>query len=322
MKKVLIAGLLVAVLVSLTAHLSLAQGYPTKRVQIVLPYAAGGGADLMTRMVATRLSERWKQPVTVENKPGAGGTIGNDIVAKSPADGYTLLMAAAGLAVSPWIYKTLPYDTEKDLVPITIVGSLPYIVVVNKNVPAKTLPELFSYARANPGKLNFGSPGVGTLQQLAQIILKHQSGINALEVPYNGSQPALVATVAGAVDLVIDTPAAVSEFVKQGAIRALAVTGRERTPDYPDLPTVAETLPGYDISSWEAMLAPAGTPESIVQFVQNSIAETMREPEMNANLRRIGFTPYGSTSAELKTFLSAEIKKFGEAAKAANIKPE
>ncbi len=301
---------------------TLAQEFPQRPVRIVLPYAAGGGADQMTRMLAQHLAERWAQPVVVDNRPGAGGTLGTDHVAKAAPDGYTLLMAAAGYAVSPYIYKTLPYDVIKDFAPISIVGSLPYVVVVNKNVAARTLPELISYARANPGKLNFGSSGTGTLQQLAQILLKQKAGIVALEVPYKGSQPALLDAIAGRVDLVIDTPAAVSAHVKAGSIRPLATTARERIEDYPNTPAVAEILPGYDISSWNALLAPAATPEAAIRIVQRSVAETVREPRVRDRLRQMGFTPMGTTSEEFKAFLQSELTKFRDVTKAANIKPE
>src|SRR5436190_11110451 len=260
----ILAALALAVLVSL-APCALAQSYPVKPIRFVVPYPAGGPLDTVARLLGQKVSESVKQPVIVDNKPGAGGNIGADAVAKSPADGYTLLMGAVAThAINPTLYASIPYDPVRDFQPITQVASTPNVLIVNPSVPATNVREFIAYAKANPGKLNFGSGSTGSAGHLAGELFKTMAGVEMIHVPYKGAAPAMQDLIGGQVQLMFDNYASAATQVRAGKVKALAVTTAKRSALAPDLPTIAESgLPGFDINTWFGIFAPAGTPREI-----------------------------------------------------------
>ncbi len=295
--------------------------YPAKPVRIILPYAAGGGADILTRAVAQALSELWKQPVVADNRPGAGATIGTDAVAKAAPDGYTLLMTAATMGVSPAAYPKLPYDVIKDFAPITLLAQSPYVLAVNSNVAVQTMDDLLKLARSAPGKLNYGSPGNGTLSHLTYELLRSRTGIQSTVVPYKGSNPALMDALSGQVDYILDTPAAVGQHVKSRKLRALAVSTARRAPSMPGVPTIAEAgVPGFEVSVWFGLLAPAGTPPEIVRKIHDDVVKVLAIPALSERLAAEGLDVLSMQPAEFGNLLRRDVVKWGELVKQANIK--
>lgn len=295
--------------------------YPGKPVRVILPYAAGGGADLLTRAVAQALSDLWKQPVVADNRPGAGATIGTDMVAKAVPDGYTLLMTAGTMAVSPAAYPRLPYDVLKDFVPITLLAQSPYVLAVHPSVPAQNLAEFLSLARSAPNKLNFGSPGNGTLSHLTYELLRSRAGFRATVVAYKGSNPALIDVLGGQVDFILDTPAAVGQHVKTQKLRALAVTSARRAPSMPTVPTIAEAgVPDFEVSVWFGLLAPAGTPPEIVRKIQADVVKVLATPPLADRLNAEGLEPVTMRPAEFGALLRSDVAKWGDVVRQGNIK--
>ena len=311
---------LLAVLLLGGAAAAFAQ-YPSKPVRIILPYAAGGGADQLTRALAQELSELWKQPVVTDNRPGAGATIGTDMVAKAAPDGHTLLVTAATMAVSPAAYPKLPYDVLKDFAPITLLAQSPYVLAVNPSVPANSVADLLRLSRSSPQKLNYASPGNGTLSHLAFELLRSRSGLQATVVPYKGSNPALLDALSGQVDFILDTPAAVGQHVKANKLRALAVSSAQRAASMPGVPTLAEAgVPGFDVTVWFGLLAPAGTPPEIIQKLHADVGKVLATPALAERLNAAGLEVTTSRPAEFATLLRTEVGRWGEIVKQANIK--
>ncbi|VTU19718.1 tripartite tricarboxylate transporter substrate binding protein [Variovorax sp. PBL-E5] len=295
--------------------------YPDHPVRIILPYAAGGGADVLTRTVADALGKLWKQSVLVDNRPGAGATIGTDMVAKAPADGYTLLMTAGTMAVSPAAYPKLPYDVLKDFAPITMVAESPYVLAVNAAVPAKTVADLLKLAKRQPGKLNFGSPGNGTLSHLSFELLSFRTGTRSTLVNYKGSNPALTAVMAGEVDFVLDTPAAVMPQVDAGKLRALGVTSAARSRGLPSVPTLQEEgVPDFDVTIWFGLMAPAHTSPEIVRQLHDDVAKVLAAPAMKEKLGRERLEITTMQPDEFATYLRRDVAKWGDVVRKANIK--
>jgi len=295
--------------------------YPDKPVRIIVPYAAGGGGDQLTRALAQALGEIWKQSVVVDNRPGAGATIGTGAVAKSAPDGYVLLMTANTMAVSPAAYPNLPYDVLKDFAPITLLAQTPYVVTVNPKVPATTFDQFQRLAKASPGKLNYGSPGNGTLSHLAFELLRLATGIEATTVAYKGSNPAMLDALSGQVDFVLDTPAAIGQHVRAGTLRALAVTSAQSTPAMPGVPTVAESgVAGFDVTVWFGLMAPAGTPADIVQKINADTRRALATPAMLARLNAVGMDVVTNSPAEFTTLMANDVRKWGDVIRKANIK--
>ena len=298
-------------LTCLVAQAQPAATYPNRTIKIVVPFAAGGSTDALARMLAQKLTVAWGQPVIVENKPGAGATLGADYVAKAPADGYTLLMGAAHHTIAQNVYKNLPYHFGRDLAPVSIMALIPNVVVVNDKVPAKTIQELIALAKKEPGKLNFGSAGAGTAHHLIGAMFDLQAGTDIMHIPYKGSSPAVADLVSGQVQVMFDTVSSALPQIKAGKTRALAVTTRTRSSALPDVPTLNETvLPGFDVGTWFGILAPAATPPDIVAKLSKEIIKIIKNPDMQKQLLDMGSEPIGSTSEEMRIQVNKELDEF------------
>jgi len=299
-----------------------AQSFPDRSVRIVVPFPPGGAVDILGRMVGQQLGEKWKQPVVIDNRPGGGTVLGASLVAKSPPDGYTILLTVTAHTVNATLMEKLPFDPVKDFAPITMAASGLTILVINPALPVSSVSQLIAHAKANPGKLNFGSPGNGTAMHLSGEMFKYAAGINALHVPYKGTQPLLTALLAGEVDYTFDTGIAM-EFIKAGRLKALAVTTPKRTALVPDLPTLAEAgLPGFVAQSWYGFLAPAGTPPELVAQLSRDINATLQGPAARETLARILMEPQGTTPAAFEQYLKDDIVKWRQVIKDAGVKVE
>lgn len=324
MKQLLRAAnsLALALLAATAISPALGQPYPNKPIRLIVPYPPGGGNDTFARLIGSKLSERLGQPIVVDNRPGAGTMIGTDAAAKAPADGYTLLLGSiATHAISPSLYAKVPYDPIKDFAPITVLGVAPTVAVVGPTVSAKTLAELISTARAQPGKLTYASGGSGTPPHISGEVFKSMTGTDMLHVPFKGGGPALVAVMSGQVDVMFDTAASASPHIKGGKLRALAIAAPQRSADLPDVPTFAEAgLAGYEVNSWYALLAPAGTPPDVIARLHRETVAALREPDMIARLKTIGADPVGNTPDEFASFIRAELAKYAKVIREAKIK--
>jgi len=298
------------------------QAFPTRPVRVIVPFPPAGAVDILGRVVGQKLSEKWKQGVLIENRPGGGTVLGTDIVAKAPADGYTLLLAVTSHTINATLVDKLPFDPIKDFAPIVLAATGLTILVAHPSVPAHSVPELIAYARANPGKLNFGSPGSGTAMHLSGEMFKSAAGISVVHVPYKGTQPVLNALLAGEISYTFDTGISIPQ-VKAGKLKAFAVTSAKRASVAPELPTMSEAgLPGFEAQSWYGFLAPADTPPGIVEQINRDINEALRDPEVRERLVRISLEPQGSTSAEFVQYLKADIVKWGRVVKASGAKAD
>ena len=315
-----IAALLLA-LGTLGAGCAFAQGaanYPSKPIRIVVPFPAAGTTDILARAVGNEMQKAWGQPVVVENRPGAGGNLGSDVVAKAAPDGYTLLVGAVSpQAINVTLYPKLPYDVMRDFAHITLIAVVPNLLEVHPSVPVKTVKELIDLARSKPGALSYASSGSGTSIHLSAELFKSMAGVDMLHIPYKGSAPAVTDLMAGQVQLMFDNlPSSIAQ-VKAGRLRPIAVTTLTRSPALPDVPTIAESgLPGYDASSWFGMHAPAGTSKDIVNKIHGVVAKTLRTPEMIERLSTQGAQPVGNTPEEFTEFVRAEIAKWAKVVKA------
>jgi tripartite-type tricarboxylate transporter receptor subunit TctC len=301
-----------------------AQDYPSKPIRLVVPFAAGGATDVLARLVGERLTASLGQQVVVDNRPGAGGNIGSDIVARAEPDGYTILMGAVGThAINPSLYPKMPYDPVKDFAPVTLVASVPNVLVVNPEVPANSVQELIDLAKAKPGELNFASSGNGTSIHLSGELFKAMTGTDIVHVPYKGSGPAVTDLLGGQVQMMFDNMPSSLPHVKAGKLRALGVTSAKRSPALPEVPTIAEAgVPGYDATSWFGILAPAGTPEPVVTRLQGAIVQALGEPEMRQRMADLGAEPVGDTPAEFGQFITAELAKWAKVVNDAGVKLE
>ncbi len=289
-----------------------AQTFPTKPIRIVVPFPAGGTTDVLARAVAQKLTESLGQAAVVDNRPGAGGNIGAELVAKSPPDGYTLLMGTVGThAINPSLYPKMPYDHVKDFAPVILVAGVPNVLVINPSLPVNSVQELIAYAKANPGKLNFASSGNGTSIHLSGELFKTMAGIQMTHVPYKGSAPALQDLVGGQVQLMFDNLPSSLALIKAGKLKALAVTSLTRAAALPDVPTVAESgLPGFEASSWFGLLAPAGTPPPIVVTLNADVAKWLATPEAREKLLAQGANAAGGSPADFARHIAAETAKW------------
>jgi tripartite-type tricarboxylate transporter receptor subunit TctC len=305
------------ILLALVAALPSAQTYPTKPIRLVVPFPPGGATDILARDVAQRLTDAWGQSVIVDNRPGAGGNIGSELVAKSPPDGYTLEMGTVGThAINASLYAKMPYDNVKDFVPVILVAGVPNVLVVNPSVPVNSVAELIAYAKANPGKLNFASSGNGTSIHLSGELFKVMAGVQMTHVPYKGSAPALQDLLGGQVQLMFDNLPPSLPQIKAGKLRALAVTSSTRALALPDVPTLAESgLPGFEASSWFGVLAPAGTPPAIVTKLNTEIANWLSTPAAREKLTKQGANPAGGTPEDFAKHIAAETAKWAKVVK-------
>jgi tripartite-type tricarboxylate transporter receptor subunit TctC len=302
-----------------------AQGYPSKPIRLVVPYPPGGPLDIMARAIGQKLTEAWSQPVVVDNRAGAGGNIGADLVAKSPADGYTLLMGAVAThAINPTLYGKIPYDPVKDFSPVALVAQVPNILVVNPSVPAKNVKELIELARARPGTLNFGSGSTGSTGHLAGELFNTMAGVKMVHIPYKGGAPAMADLLAGQVQLMFDNLANALPNVKAGRLRALAVTTRARSPAVPDLPTIAESgLPGFDLTTWFGVMVPDGTPPEIVTKLNAEIVRALNAKDMRERLEKMGAeVPSQNTPEHFAAFIRSEAAKYAKVVKDSGAKVE
>ena len=306
------------------AGLAIAQTYPVKSVRMVVPFAAGAGSnDIMARLVAQKLTESFGQQVVVDNRPGASGIIGTDIVAKAQPDGYTLLMMSLTFSVNPSLFSKLPYDTIKDFIPVTMVASAPLMLVVHPSVPAKSVAEFIAYAKANPGKLNFGSGGPGTTPHLAGEMIKTTAGLQMTHIPYKGGAPALADLVGGQIQFMCENIPGTLPFAKSGKLRALAVTDLKRSPLLPELPTLDESgLRGYQIVGWNGLFVPTGTPPAIVTKLHSAVVGALALPDVKERLTIMGADGVGDTPQHFAAFIKAEIPKWAQVVKAAGLKIE
>ena len=285
--------------------------WPTRPIRIIVGFAAGGSTDVTARVVAQALSQRLGQQVFVENRPGAGGNIGAEAVAQAEPDGYTLLLTTNGtLAANPSLYKTLPFDVKKDFAPIALTARVPNLLVVNPSVPANNVAEFIAYAKANPGKLNFGSSGNGTSLHIAGELFNKLAGVNMTHVPYRGGALVLTDLLGGQIQLMFEPVVEVVEQVRAGKVKALGVTTVKRSTLLPDVPTIAETLPGYEITSWNGLLAPAATPPDIITRLNRATDDALHSKEVQEKLAEQGSEPAGGTPAEFAAFLDSELIKW------------
>ena len=320
-RQTLTALLLGAILITpLTAA---AQQYPTKAVRFVVPFAPGGGTDIIGRVVAQALNDALGQPVVVDNRGGAGSTLGTEIVAKSPADGYTILFGNISLAFNATLYTKLRYDTIRDLAPISLSAVQPNILVIHPGLPAKNLKEFIELARANPGKYNYASAGTGSGTHLAAELLKLQTKIDIVHVPYKGTGPALTDLLGGQINMMVSTFASALPHVKSGRMRALGVTTVKRSPAAPDVPTLIEGgVAGYDYSTWYGLLAPAGTPKPIIDMLNASNRKVLARDDIKQKLESQGVDPIVNTPAEFSAYMKSETEKWGKVVKATGAKAE
>lgn len=314
-------------LVSLQVNAALAADapearYPTKPVRLVVPFAPGGSADQLARPLAKKLQEKWGQPVIVDNRGGAGGVIGTDAVAKASPDGYTIGLVVAAHTINPSIYKPLPYDTTRDLAGITQLTSQQMALVAHPSTPFNSLAELIEYAKKNPGRVTYGSSGVGVATHLAGELLSQKAGIRLAHVPYKGTAPAYTDLLAGHINLIIDVTSTALPYVNAGRLKLIALTAPERSAKYGQYPVMSETIPGLSVMSMFGVVAPAGTPHSIVEKIQRDLSAALHSPEMRSLLQEGGMEAVASTPSQFDEYIASEITRWSELIKIANIKVE
>ena len=318
--KLLLATTLAALL-ALPAASANAQGFPTKPIRLVVTFPAAGAPDILARLFADKA--QLGQPVVIDNVPGAGGNIGADKVAKAPADGYTLVMGTVGThSINGSLYPKMPYDMVKDFTPLGHVASAPNLLVVTNDLPVKNVAELISYMKAHPNKLSFGSPGIGSSVHVSGELFKSMTGTTMQHVPYKGRQFAIPDLVGGQIQLMFDNMPSALPMAKDGKIRALAQTTAKRSPAAPDVPTVAETVPGFEATTWFAMFAPAGTPRDVVMRINAEMVRVFKLPDVVDKLKTLGLEPWISTPEELAKYQAAEIVKWAKVVKDSGAKAE
>ena len=304
------------------APAALAQTYPTKTVRMIVAFPPGGTTDILARATAQKLTEAFGQQVVIDNRPGAGGNIGTELVARSPADGYTLLASPGStLTSNPAVYAKVPFDTVRDFAPVTIIAEVPNVLIVHPSLPVKTVKELIALAKTRPGQLAYASTGAGQSTHLSAELFKQMARVDMIHVPYKGSAPALTDMVAGQVTVMFDNMPSCLPFVKAGRLKAIAVTSTKRSPTTPELPTVAEAaLPGFDVTVWFSVLAPANTPRDIVARLNAEIVKALKAPDMRERLSQQGAEPVGNTPEEFAGVIKRDLAKWSKLVKDANIR--
>ena len=307
----------------LSPLLAFAQGYPSKPVKMIVPYAAGGTTDVLARIMADKLTQGLGQTVVIEYKPGAGGTIGAEAAAKAPADGYTMVMGAPGShSTATSLYAKLPYDPVKDFVPIVHVANVPNSIVVHPSLAVKSVPELIAYAKSRPGELTYGSAGTGATTHLTGELFALLANVKLTHIPYKGSGQAMVDLLGGQIQMMFENLPGAATQIRSGKIRGLAVTSLRRSAAFPDLPAVSETLPGFEVVAWFALFAPAGTPAAIVSRLNAESNKALSLAEVREKIAAAGSDPIGGTSDELARFLANDIAKWTRVTRDAGIKPQ
>jgi tripartite-type tricarboxylate transporter receptor subunit TctC len=299
-----------------------AQAYPSRPVRIIVPFAPGGTFDIMARLIGQWLTEKLGQPFVIENRPGAGGNVGTESVVRAPADGYALLLVGTANAISAMLYEKLNFNFIRDIVPVAGIARVPEVMLVNPSLPATTVRELIAYAKANPGKLTMASGGIGTLSHVEGELFKMMTGVNFVHVPYRGLGPALTDLLGGQVQVMFASMSASFEYVRANKLRALAVTTATRSDELPDVPTVAEFVPGYEASGWFGIGAPKNTPSQIIDQLNEAINAGLADPKTKARLADLGGTPLAGSPADFGKFVADETEKWGRVIKFAGIKAE
>ena len=298
-----------------------AQGYPNKPVRLVVTFPSAGAPDILARLFSEKA--QLGQPVVVDNKPGAGGNIGADFVAKSAGDGYTLVLGTVGThSINGSLYEKMPYDMVKNFSPVSLIASAPNLLVVNNDVPVKTVPEFVAYLKANPNKLSFGSPGIGTSVHVSGELFKSMTGTQMTHVPYKGRQYAIPDLVGGSIQLMFDNMPSALPMAREGKIRAIAVTTAKRSSAAPEIPTIAESIPGFEATTWFAMFAPAGTPKAVIDRLNAEVLRVFRLPEVAERLKTLGLEPVLSSPEELATYQASEITKWTKVVKESGARAE
>ena len=300
---------------ALLSTIAVAQSYPTKPIRIIVGYPAGGPTDMIARTVAQKLSPALGQQVIVDNRPGASGMIGAELAVKAPPDGYTLLTVPITYAVTPSVFPKMPYDAEKDLAPVALVAAAPFILVVHPTLPVKTVKDLIALAKSRPGQINYASASAGGMPHLAGELFNIMAGVKLTHIPYKGAAPATIDLLAGQVSLMFNNMLSAMPHVKSGKLRAVAVTSAKRSSAVPELPTVAETIPGFEASGWYGAFAPAATPREIIAKLNGEINRLMRQPDVAQRLAGDGVEAVTMTPAEFGTYLHSEIVKWGKVVK-------
>jgi len=302
---------------------AVAAEYPDHPVRMIVPFTPAGATDMLARLVGERLGAKLGQSVVIDNRAGAGGNVGAEIAARAAPDGYTLLMGPASIyAISATLYPRLGYDLAKDLTPVSLVANVPHVLLVNNDLPVKSVPELIQFAKKKPGELNIASQGSGTVSHLEAELLKHMAGIEMLHVPYRGSAPAILDLIGGRVHVMFDSIASALPHIRAGKLRAIAVASNTRSSLLPNMPTVAESLPGYSAHSWLGIFVPAGTPQSIVQRLQRDLVAAIDEPKTQARLVEAGFEPKSSTQEEFAKLVRDELEKWRPVVKMSGATPD
>jgi tripartite-type tricarboxylate transporter receptor subunit TctC len=318
-----VCAVLCSIVIASTAGIAFAQGYPSKPIRFIVGMAAGGATDIMARLIGQKLSESLKQPVVVENHPGAGTSISLDLGAKAAPDGYTLLKVSFSTAVNPSLFPNQPYDVVRDFAPVSQTASMMMFLVVHPSLPVKSVKELIALAKSKPGKLDYAASGIGGATHLAGEMFKSMAGVDMVAIPYKGTAPALNDVLAGIEPIIFEAMPAVLPHVRAGKLRVLAVCNAKRSPLFPDVPTMAEAgVPGYEITTWTGVVVPKRTPKEIVTLLNREIVRSLNMPDVKERFAVMGADPAGSTPEEFSAFIQAEIKKWAKVIKDSNIKAE
>ncbi|MBI4192658.1 MAG: tripartite tricarboxylate transporter substrate binding protein [Betaproteobacteria bacterium] len=317
------AGLLAMSMSAVAQKPATAASYPLKTIRMIVPFAPGGGTDIIARLVAQELTQAWGQSVVVDNRGGGGGTVGTQLAAKSTPDGYTMVLCSLGMSYAPALYSKLPYDTEKDLLPISLVATQPFVYVVIPSLGVNSMKDLIALAKSKPGEIRYGSGGSGGSSHLGTELLRMMTGIDLVHVPYKGTGPALTAMLGGEIHIQLIGISSVVPHMKSGRMRALAVSGAKRSSAAPEVPTVAESgVPGYEFDVWYGMLFPAGTPRAIVGKANAEINRVLRSPALTQRFAAVGLEPAGNTPEEFAKMIRSEIVKWHKVVESAKIRVE